>query len=99
MSLTWVIIGSIAQLMLAFFLFMLVVFSAAGIANNNEALKPIHLTLLNLSIYLLPALCLISAGVVIYEYRNGGSAIAYWWYLLPVVAAVVYLVYAVNLNK
>ncbi len=99
MSITWVIIGSIAQLMLAFFLFMLVVFSAAGIANNNEALKPIHLTLLNLSIYLLPALCLISAGVVIYQYRSGGSAIAYWWYLLPVVSAAIYLVYAVNLNK
>ncbi len=98
MSLTWVIIGSIAQLMLAFFLFMLVVFSAAGIANN-KALKPIHLTPLNLSIYLLPALCLISAGVVIYQYRNGGDAQVYWWYLVPVVAAVVYLVYVTRLNK
>lgn len=98
MSLTWVIIGSIAQLMLAGFLFMLVAFSAGGIVNNGS-IKPFQLAILNLFIYLLPASCLVSAGVVIYQYRHGGDAQVYWWYLLPVIAAVIYLVFAIKLNK
>jgi hypothetical protein len=99
MSLTWIIIGSVAQLFLAFFLFMVVAFSAAGIMNNGPV-GPVHSFVLNLSIYALPLLCFISAGIVISHYYRGGSNLqVYWWYLVPVVAAVIYLVYAVKLNK
>lgn len=99
MSLTWVIIGTIAQLMLAFFLFMLVAFSAGGIVNRKEPLKPIQSSLLNLSIYLLPGLCLVSALLLIYGYRHEWNATTYWWHLLPIAAAAIYLTYAIKLYK
>ena len=99
MSLTWVIIGAIAQLMLAFFLFMVVAFSAGGIVNRSEPLKPIQISLLNLSIYLLPALCLVGAIMLIAGYRNDWSTATYWWHLLPIAGAAIYLTYAIKLNK
>lgn len=99
MSLTWVIIDTIAQLMLAFFLFMLVAFSAGGIVNRKEPLKPIQSSLLNLSIYLLPGLCLVSALLLICGYRNNWSTATYWWQLLPITATAIYLAYAIKLNK
>ena len=95
MSLTWVILGSLFQLGLAGFLFMLVVFSAGGIANSGTATR-LQMGILTLSAYLLPFLCLLSAGLVIHSYRAGGDAQAYWWYAMPVAAAVGYVIYAVS---
>lgn len=92
MAITWVIIGSIGQLMVAMFLFMLVAFSAGGIANGNSLSKR-QMSVLNLSIYALPATCLLSAGIVIYFYCTGASVIAFWWHLLPLGATVAYLLF------
>lgn len=97
MSLTWVIIGSLVQVMLAMFLFMLVGFSASSIVNSNS-LSKLQMGVLNLSLYALPATCMLSAAMVIYYYCVGASARAYWWYLLPMLLAAVYLVYASLLN-
>ena len=63
MSSGWLILGTIGQLLLAYFLFMVVVFSGAGIANGNN-LGKLQLMLLNLSMYVLPAVCVLSAGMV-----------------------------------
>lgn len=95
MSSGWLILGTIVQLVLACFLFMVVVFSAAGMANASR----FQLAVLNLSMYALPALCILSAGVVLYLYRHGGSAASYWWYALPLAATVLYLVYAISVNS
>lgn len=53
----------------------------------------------NLSIYLLPALCVSSAGIVIgLQWRGGGTA-SYGWYALPLVAAVFYVWFALRLGR
>lgn len=97
MSLTWTILGTIFQLMLACFLFMVVVFSAAGIGNSTQ-LDRFQLNVLNLSMYVLPATCAVSAGIVVYLHGHGGSAASYWWYAMPLAATVLYLFYAIVLG-
>ena len=63
MSSGWLIFGTIAQLMLAYLLFMVVVFSAAGMGRTAN-LGRLQLAVLNFSMYVLPALCVLSAGIV-----------------------------------
>ena len=89
MSLIWVIVGSLAQLCLAFFMFMLAAFAGGGIANGNS-LTPMQLRILDWSLYFLPGSCVISAVTVIVLYFRGVGAEGYWWYLLPVVAVAIY---------
>ena len=98
MSLVWVVVGSILQLFLAYFLFMLVVFSPAG-AASGEPLVRWQMAIFNGAIYGLPGLCLVSAALVIYGYRTGWSAQAYWWYAVPIVAATGYVLYALSFNR
>lgn len=98
MSLIWVVIGTFAQLCLAFFLFMLAAFAGGGYANGNS-LKPLQIAILDFSLYLLPALCVISAGVVIMLYRKDAGAVAYLWYLLPVIGTVIYFLYTNTLTR
>ena len=98
MSLTWVIIGTIGQLVLAGFLFMFTIFSAGGIANNNESLGQIQNAILVASIYLMPLSCLVSAGIVIYFYNQGASANTYWINMVPILLTSVYVLYTVKLN-
>jgi hypothetical protein len=98
MSFGWTVVGTFAQLMLAIFLFMLVVFSAGGLANG-ASLGRFQLGILNLSIYLLPALCILSAIIVAYLQWRGGGAWSYGWYAMPLVATVLYLGYAIMLGR
>lgn len=97
MSLVWVILGTLAQLMLAGFLFMLVGFSAGAAANNND-LSELHETILTAFLWTLPGLCFGSAGTVIYYFTAGGGVNTYWWYMMPIVAAIIYIIYLVKLN-
>ncbi|OOG55443.1 hypothetical protein [Rhodanobacter sp. C03] len=98
MSSGWLIFGTIAQLMLAYFLFMVVVFSAAGM-GNTASLGRLQLAILNLSMYVLPALCVLSAGIVLYLYKHGASAASYWWYALPLAATALYLIYVISFSS
>ena len=98
MSLVWVVVGTFAQLCFAFFLFMLAAFAGGGYANGNS-LKPMQLAILNLSLYLLPALCVISAGIVIALYRHDAGAGSYLWYCLPIIGTVIYFTYTNNLTR
>lgn len=98
MSFVWTLLGTIAQLMLAYLLFMLVVFSAGGLANG-VALGKFQLGILNLSIFLLPALCLLSACIVIYLHLRAGGAASYAWYAMPLVATVLYVAYVTWLGR
>lgn len=76
MSPTWTILGTIFQLLLAYLLFMVVVFSAAGIGSGCQFGR-FQLTVLNLSMYVLPAMCAVGVGIVVYLHRHGGSAWCY----------------------
>ena len=95
MSIGWVITGTFLQGCLALFLFMLVAFSGGGVANGR-ALRKFQLGILDRSLYLLPATCILSAAIVIYQYSSGGGLYSYWWYGLPLLATVSYFIY---LNK
>jgi len=98
MTTGWTLAGTVAQLMLAVFLFMMVVFSAAGI-GNGVPLGKTQLAIFNLSVFVLPALCVVSAGVVVYLHLHGGGASSYWWYAMPLGAMAVYFAYAVACAK
>lgn len=98
MTFGWILLGTLGQLMLAVLLFMGVVFSAGGLGAGARLGKA-ELRILNLSIYLLPALCVLSAAIVIGLYLHGGSAASYGWYVLPLVGAVSYFAYAVMLGR
>lgn len=98
MALGWVIGSTVAQLFLAFFLFMCVAFSASSIGNLHT-LTSWQDTLLNLSLFALPGSCVVSAGAVIYCYKTGSGPMGYWWNALPLALTVVYFVYAVILNN
>jgi len=97
MSFGWTLAGTILQLMLANFLFMLVAFSGGGLASGNSLGKR-RIGILNLSLFLLPALCALSACIVIWLHWRGG-AISYAWYALPLVATVFYVGYVTALGQ
>lgn len=98
MSFTGVIIGTLVQLGLAGFLFMATIFTGAGIGNVNQ-LSDAQMSVLTLSIYVLPGSCVVSGIIVWWAYRNQSGAIAYWWYALPLLLAAAYFVYAMILNQ
>ncbi|WP_444995488.1 hypothetical protein [Aliikangiella sp. IMCC44359] len=92
MSFWGVVIGSAGQAILAFFLFMLVAFAGGGAVNGrSKSIGEFSLSILNLSIYLLPLSCVISAGIVIYSYSFGyTSSYFYYCYVIPLVLALFY---------
>ena len=92
MSFGWTVAGTVGQLMLAYFLFMLVVFSAGGLAGGVRLGRRASMVL-DKSMYVLPALCPLSAVIVIYLQRHGGGGASYLWYAMPLGGAVLYLGY------
>ena len=98
MSLVWTVIGTVLELMFANFSFMAVIFAGAGMANGRT-LSGIELGILNLSIFILPAVSVISAMIVIYLHWRGATASAYWWYAVPLVLLVLYLGFVTYLGK
>jgi len=98
MTFGWTLAGTIAQLLLAGLLFMLVVFSAGGMANRL-ALGKAQLAILNLSMFVLPAVCVLSGGIVLYLHTHGGGVCSYGWYLTPLASTSLYLLYAAALRR
>lgn len=92
MSLTWVVLGSMFQLALSVFLFMLAAFTGGGYASGRS-LSDLQVLILDRSLYVLPGLCIISAGIVIYQYTQGGTNNSFWWYSMPIVATIAYMVF------
>ena len=92
MSLAWIILGAIFQFFLFGFLFMLTAF-AGGAAANEKELSDFQITILNLSIYVLPCLSLLSIGITIFQYNHGGTCSSYWWHGMPIAAAILYIMY------
>ena len=88
MTLLWVVIGTIAQIILLGFLAMLAIFAGGGYANAPRS--QLKTKLLDLSMLALPGSCLVAAGIVIYLYNNGGGVHSYWWYALPLAMTLIY---------
>ena len=71
----WVVVGTLAQLMLGLFLFMLVVFSASSMDGVGK-LARVHSRILALSPFGLPATCVVSAGIFVLTMVGGGLGAA-----------------------
>ncbi|GAA6170264.1 hypothetical protein [Sessilibacter corallicola] len=92
MSVLWIIIGTIFQLMLSMFIFMLAAVVGGSFANGNN-LSESKLKVLNLSLFVLPGLCIVAAGIVIYQFFSGGTNNSYFWYGLPIIGVMLYFIF------
>ncbi|MCK0104803.1 hypothetical protein [Marinobacter sp. S0848L] len=92
MTLGWVVAGTIGQFLLAYMMFMLVVFGFSAISNTHR-LSPFDSSVLDSAMYSVPASCIVSAIVVIVLYRMGAGKLAYLWYMAPLFLFSGYLVY------
>jgi hypothetical protein len=92
MSIGWTLLGTFGQLMLAFYLFMLVAFSAGGLVNGGN-FRRAQTRLLDLSLFVLPGTCALSAVIVLFLHWHGATAKSYAWYALPLGAKALYLIY------
>nr|WP_312231372.1 hypothetical protein [Pseudomonas sp.] len=98
MSLTALIIGVLAQITFAGLQGLVVVFSAAAIANHSE-LTPFQDRLLSGLMLLLPGLSLATAGLLVVGYLSSAPWLSNFWHLLPVVAFGLYLLFALGLSR
>lgn len=91
-SFGWTVAGTVGQLMLGYFLFMLVVFSACGLGDGPR-LGRLARAILDRSMYVVPGLCPLSAAIVIVLHRLGDGPASYLWYAMPLGGAALYLGY------
>lgn len=98
MSIIWVVVGTIGQLMLGVMLFMLAVFGGGGMANGRS-LDKIWISILDLAMFALPLSCLVAASMVIYLFRTGSGSWAYCWYAAPLGLAVLYFFFLNFLSR
>lgn len=98
MSLLSLVLSVIGLLMLAMFQFMLVAFSAGGLANGNK-LSAWKMSVLNVSIYLIPALSVITAAALIYFYVSHSPYLSLKWHFVPLAVTVIYIVFVTNQTK
>lgn len=92
MSIGWTVAGTLGQLMLALGLFMFATFAGGGLVTGNQ-LHPRALRLLDLSLFVLPGTCVVSTFIVIFLHASGSGVRSYGWYVLPLVATGLYLVF------
>ncbi|MBR9872435.1 MAG: hypothetical protein GYB26_14970 [Gammaproteobacteria bacterium] len=92
MALGWVVAGTIGQFLLAYMMFILVVFAFSAVGNTHR-LSPLDSSVLDSAMYSVPASCIVSAIVVIVLYRMGAGKLAYLWYTAPLFLFSGYLVY------
>ena len=97
MPLPALIIGVIAQLFFAGLQGLIVVFSAAALANHSE-LTPFQDRLLASLMLLLPAVSIFTACLLIVGYLNSAPWLSNLWHLLPVLGFGLYLLVLFFLN-
>lgn len=98
MSLPALLIGLLGQAVLALFLFMIVAFSAGGTANTRT-LTETELAVLTASAWVLPGLCVVVGAALVVLYRSGAGPVWHTLHLVPVAAAVIYLLYTASLLR
>ncbi|MBQ0832827.1 MULTISPECIES: hypothetical protein [unclassified Marinobacter] len=92
MTLGWVVAGTIGQCLLAYMLFMLVVFGFSAVGTTHRP-TPFDSSVLDSGMYSVPASCIVSAVIVIVLYRMGAGKLAYLWYTAPLFLFSGYLLY------
>jgi hypothetical protein len=98
LSTGWTIFGSIAQLMLAYMLFMLAVFAGGGMANGRKLAKR-QIRYLDRAMVALPGSAVLSVVIVLYHYYDGSGPWAFMWYALPVLPVIAYLTFLKKLSS
>lgn len=98
MSLTWTLLGSFGQMLLAVLLFMVAAFVGGGVASGS-VLNKLQSGVLDLALLALPGTCVVSAVAVIWLHLHGGGPAAYGWYALPLAATLLYLAYVFALTR
>ncbi len=81
MSFWGVFFTCFGMILLAFMAFMAAAFSGSGLANGRNLNKE-TIQRLDRSMWLLPAIPIISMILLIVGYQKGWSAQTYWWCLL-----------------
>ena len=89
----WVVLGTIMQALLALMSFMMAVFMGGGFVNKGDV-SDFDIKLLELAIFVLPIICVISAIIVIVKYSAKESKRHYAWYAMPIFAWAIFLMYA-----
>lgn len=77
---------------------MAVIFSGAGAANSGE-LNRQQISIINACIFALPAVSVVTSGIVILLYARGGNASCYWWHGVPILVFIGYIIYIVSLTE
>ena len=92
MVLVWVIVGFLGQCMLAAVLAMFV-FASTSILHQRIKLSEQQNKVLNISLLTLPGLSVFAGLMLIWFYLHGADARYYYWHLLPVSGAIIYVLY------
>lgn len=97
MTLGWVIVGFLGQCMLAAVLGMFV-FASASILHQKIKLSEQQSKIISITLLALPGLSAFAGFMLIWFYLHGADARYYYWHLLPVISAVIYVLYLIYLR-
>ena len=98
MSFWALILGIFFQMFLAGFQMLMVIFSAASIANSNE-LSLLEHKIFNGSIIVLPLVSIVIAVCLLIIYFSGSALYSHWVHLVPVALFATYMVYALSFSR
>ena len=97
MTLGWVIAGFLGQCMLAAVLAMFV-FASTSILHQKIKLSEQQSKVLNISLLTLPGLSVFAGFMMIWFYLHGANSRYFYWHLLPVISALIYMLYLTYLT-
>lgn len=89
MSLLWVVIGCVFELILAWVFFVVSIFNN-GSAPHYNSLSSFKKKILAYAPVILPGSCVLAGALVIRGYINEENADTYLWLALPLVLAIPY---------
>lgn len=94
----WSLLGAaLLQGMLAYLLFMLVVFWGAGLANGRN-LARWQIRVLDLAMFAVPGSCVVLVLFLAVRYWREQPAPGWWWHLLPLLAFAAFAAFARSLH-
>ena len=78
---------------IGYFGFIVTAFGGGALVNNHE-LNAVHMTIVNLSIYIIPASALVSIVMIWHAHKKKLSSTHYCWTGLPALLIGLYFAYA-----
>lgn len=95
----WALLGGLMlQLMLGYFLFMVVVFWACGL-GNGRTFPAWQTRLLDLSMLLMPGSCAVVMMWLAWRYFSDLPALSWWWHALPVGVLGIFTLFATYVDR